>query len=163
VHVSALIPLCSSTTDWWIIYKKHSRKSCEVSAQIPAWYVAPIISWILKLFFFLICIVVPCILISSKSFIHQQTYYLLILETSKICIKTYIKIAPTCFGPRPPSGSLQLSLAKVTFVLKQLVKLRRYVLCGGVAACYVYCVLCRARQHTVHTPYLDITCCHTTA
>jgi hypothetical protein len=63
-------------------------------------------------------------------------HYLLILENSEIYIKTYIKIAPTCFGPRPSSGSLHLNLAKVTFVLKQLVKLRRYVLCDGVAACY---------------------------
>jgi hypothetical protein len=62
-------------------------------------------------------------------------HFLLILENSKIYIKTYIKIAPTCFGPRPSSGSLQLSLAKVTLMLKQSVKLCRYVLCGGVAAC----------------------------
>jgi hypothetical protein len=53
---------------------------------------------------------------SSKSFIHQQMHYLLILENSKIYIKTYIKIAPTCFGPRPSSGSLHLSLAKVTLM-----------------------------------------------
>jgi hypothetical protein len=60
-------------------------------------------------------------------------HYLLILENSKIYIKTCIKIAPACFGPRPSSGRLHLSLAKVTLMLKQLVKLRRYVLCGGVA------------------------------
>jgi hypothetical protein len=38
-----------------------------------------------------------------------------------------------------------LSLAKVTLMLKQSVKLRRYVLCGGVAACYVqvWCVTVR--------------------
>jgi 16S rRNA A1518/A1519 N6-dimethyltransferase RsmA/KsgA/DIM1 with predicted DNA glycosylase/AP lyase activity len=53
--------------------------------------------------------------------------YLLILGNYKIYIKTYIKIAPTCFGPRPSSGSLHLSLAKVTLMLKQSVKLRRYV------------------------------------
>jgi hypothetical protein len=39
-------------------------------------------------------------------------------------------------------------LAKVTLMIKQSVKLRRYVLCGGVAACYVQvwfvcCVMCR--------------------
>jgi hypothetical protein len=68
-------------------------------------------------------------------------HYLLILENSKIYIKTYIKSVPTCFGPRPSSGSLHLGLAKVTLMLKQMVKLSRYVLCGGVAACYV-CVLC---------------------
>jgi hypothetical protein len=71
-------------------------------------------------------------------------HFLLIFENSKIYIKTYIKIAPTCFGLRPSTGSLQLSLAKITLMLKQSVKLRRYVLCGGVAACYeqVWCVCC---------------------
>jgi hypothetical protein len=62
-------------------------------------------------------------------------HFLLFLENSKIYIKTYIKIAPTCFGLRPSSGSLHLSLDEVTLMLKQSVKLRRYVLCGGVAAC----------------------------
>jgi hypothetical protein len=51
-------------------------------------------------------------------------HFLLILENSKIYIKTYIKIASTCFGLRPSSGSLQLSLAKVTLMLNQSVKLR---------------------------------------
>jgi hypothetical protein len=54
---------------------------------------------------------------SPKFFIHQQMHFLLILENSKIYIKTYVKIAPTCFGVRPSSGSLQLSLAKVTLKL----------------------------------------------
>jgi hypothetical protein len=35
-----------------------------------------------------IFMVVPCILISSKSFIHQQMHHLLILENYKIYIKT---------------------------------------------------------------------------
>jgi hypothetical protein len=39
-------------------------------------------------------------------------------------------MAPTYFGPRPSSGSLHLSLTKVTLILKQSVKLCRYVLCG---------------------------------
>jgi hypothetical protein len=73
-------------------------------------------------------------------------FFLLILENSKIYIKIYTKIAPTFFGLRPSSGGLQLRLAKVTLMLKQSVKLRRYVLCGVVAACYVQvwcvCVLC---------------------
>jgi len=43
-------------------------------------------------------------------------------------------MAPTCFGLRSSSGSLQLSLAKVILMLKHSVKLRRYLLCGGVAA-----------------------------
>jgi hypothetical protein len=38
------------------------------------------------------------------------------LEKVKIYIKTYIKIAPTYFGLRPSSGSLHMSLAKVTFI-----------------------------------------------
>jgi hypothetical protein len=46
-------------------------------------------------------------------------HFLLILENTKIYIKTYIKIASTCFGLRPASGSLHLSLAKVTLMLKQ--------------------------------------------
>jgi len=44
-------------------------------------------------------------------------------------------MAPTCFGLRPSSGSLQLSLAKAIFMLKHSLELRRYLLCGGVAAC----------------------------
>jgi hypothetical protein len=64
-------------------------------------------------------------------------------------MKTYITIAPTCFGLQPSSGSLQLSLAKVTLMLKQSVKLRRYVLCSGVATCCVLCTVCTA--HSTHT------------
>jgi hypothetical protein len=38
---------------------------------------------------------------------------------------------------------LVLSLAEVRFMLKHSVKLRRYVSCGGVAACPgIACVLC---------------------
>ena len=44
-------------------------------------------------------------------------------------------MAPTCFGLRPSSGSLQLSLAKFILILKHSVRLRRNLLCGGVAAC----------------------------
>jgi len=44
-------------------------------------------------------------------------------------------MTPTCFGLRPSSGSLQLSLAKVTLILKYSVKLHSNLLCGGVAAC----------------------------
>jgi hypothetical protein len=63
-------------------------------------------------------------------------HFFIILENSKIYIKTHTKIAPTCFGLRPPSGSLHLSLAKVTLMLKQSVKLGRYLLCCGVADCF---------------------------
>jgi len=48
-------------------------------------------------------------------------------------IKIYIKISPTCFGLRLSSGGLHMSLAKVTFL--KSVKVRRYGLCGCVAAC----------------------------
>jgi hypothetical protein len=49
-------------------------------------------------------------------------HFLLILESSKIYIKIYINIAPTCFGLRPSLRSLNVSLAKVTLTLKQSVK-----------------------------------------
>jgi hypothetical protein len=42
-------------------------------------------------------------------------HFISVLENIKIYMKTYIKIAPTCFGPRPSSGSLHMSLAKVNF------------------------------------------------
>ena len=60
-----------------------------------------------------------------------------VLENIKIHIKTYIKTAATCFGLRPSSGSLHMTLAKVTFV--KLVKVRCYGLCGCVAACCIKC------------------------
>ena len=41
---------------------------------------------------------------------------------------------------------LALNLAKVIFILKHLVKLRRYLLCGCVAAC-----------HGTHTPFVLFT------
>ena len=56
-----------------------------------------------------------------------------VLENIKIYIKTYIKIAPTCFDLRPSSGSLHTNLAKVTFI--KSVKVGRYGLYGCVAAC----------------------------
>jgi len=40
-------------------------------------------------------------------------------------------MAPTCFGSRPTSGSLQLSLAKVISILKRSVRLRCNLLCGA--------------------------------
>ena len=62
-------------------------------------------------------------------------------------------MAPKCFGLRPSSGSLQLSLAKVILILKHAAKLCRYLLCGGVAACpSVACVFC-AVQSTAHNTY----------
>jgi hypothetical protein len=61
------------------------------------------------------------------------TIIISVSENIKIYIKTYIKIAPTCFGLWPSSGSLHMSLAKVTFI--KSVKVRHYGLCGCVAAC----------------------------
>ena len=56
-------------------------------------------------------------------------------------------MAPTCFGPRPSSGSLKLSLAKVILILKHSVRLRRNLLCGGVAAYpSLACVLCAVQS-----------------
>jgi len=58
-----------------------------------------------QVFFF---IVAPCILISSKSYIHQETHFLSALYITKLYVKTYIiRTAPTCFGLRPSSGSLR--------------------------------------------------------
>ena len=52
-------------------------------------------------------------------------------------------MTPTCFGVRPSSWSLQLSLAKFILILIHSVSLRRNLLCGGVAACpSMACVLC---------------------
>jgi len=51
-------------------------------------------------------------------------------------------MAPTRFSLRPSLGSLQLSVTKVTLILKHSVRLRRNLLCGGVAACpRMACVL----------------------
>jgi len=58
-------------------------------------------------------------------------------------------MAPTCFGLRPSSGSLQLSLAKVILILKRSVKVRHYLLCGGVPACLnMACVLCAVQSES---------------
>ena len=54
-------------------------------------------------------------------------------------------MAPTCFGLRPSSGSLQLSLAKIILILRHSVRL----LFGGVAACpSVTCVLFAVQSGT---------------
>jgi hypothetical protein len=110
-------------------------------------------------------------LISSKSVIYQQMHFISVLENIKIFIKTYIKISPTCFGLRPSSGSLHISLVKVTcikplnaelnpichllallggatiVVFSRLrvksVKVRRYGLCGCV------CAVCCAEFHLI--------------
>ena len=75
-------------------------------------------------------------------------------------------MAATCFGLRPTSGSLQLSLAKVILILKHSVRLCRYLLFGGVAACpsmaCVLCaVLCKAHSSHVTPPNNNLTECLT--
>ena len=58
-------------------------------------------------------------------------------------------MAVTCFGLRPSSGSLQLSLAKVILILKHSARLRRNLLRGVVAACLgMACVLCAVNNLT---------------
>ena len=57
----------------------------------------------------------------------------------------------TCFGLRPSSGSLQLSLAKVTLILKHSLRLQPNFLCSGVAVrpgvmCVLCAVLCTAHR-----------------
>jgi hypothetical protein len=73
----------------------------------------------------------------------------------KIYIKTYIKIAPTRFGLRPSSGSLHMSLAKVTSI--KSVKVSRYGLCRCEAASYiksmVVCVLCAVQSENLRSTY----------
>jgi hypothetical protein len=51
---------------------------------------------------------------------------------------------------------LALYLAKITFILKHSVKLRRYLLCGCVAACHGMACVLHAAQHTTHTPFHDM-------
>ena len=53
---------------------------------------------------------------------------------------------------------LALNLAKVVFILKHSVKLRRYLLCGCVAACHgMACVLyaVHSAQHTTQCKLSD--------
>jgi hypothetical protein len=54
---------------------------------------------------------------------------------------------------------LALKLAKIIFMLKHSVKLRRYMLFGDVAACHrAACVLhgVQNAQHATHTPFHDM-------
>ena len=55
-------------------------------------------------------------------------------------------------------SELALNLAKVIFMLKHLVKLRCYLLCGCVAACHgMVCVLhgVHSAQHARHMPFTE--------
>jgi hypothetical protein len=97
-------------------------------------------------------------------FFHSPTdALLLILENSKIYIKTYIKIAPTCFGLRSSSESLHLSLAKVALMFKKIGKITSLCVmrwCDGMLYPGMVCVLhaaqseTRSAQHIAHTPHL---------
>ena len=78
-------------------------------------------------------IVAPCVL-KSIQFTHQQIHYLLNLEKFKIYIKIY-KYRSYMFRSTIIIKELVLNLAKVIFMLKHSVKLRRYMLCGDAAAC----------------------------
>ena len=61
-------------------------------------------------------------------------------------------MAPACFGLRPSSGSLQLSLAEIILILRHSVSL----LFGGLAACpSVTCVLC-AVLCTAHSTHVTL-------
>jgi hypothetical protein len=68
---------------------------------------------------------------------------LLNLEMFKIYIKIHTKYRSYMFRSTTIIREFALSLAKVIFILKHLVKLRRYMLFGDVAACHrAECVLC---------------------
>jgi len=58
--------------------------------------------------------------INTVFYLPRDALFISVVESFKIYLKTYnktyIKIAPTCFGLRPTSGSLNMSLAKVTFI-----------------------------------------------
>jgi len=63
-------------------------------------------------------------------------HYLLNLEKLKIYIKKTHKYRSYIFRSTIIIRELVLNLAKVIFMLKHLVKLRRYMLFGDVAACH---------------------------
>jgi hypothetical protein len=68
----------------------------------------------IKVYFFLI--VAPCILVTLKFLSPTNAFVGDKNLNIKIYIKIYIKTAPTYFGLRPSSGSLHMSLVKVTFI-----------------------------------------------
>jgi hypothetical protein len=75
--------------------------------------------------------------------------YLLHLEKFKIYTKIHTKYSSYMFRLTTIIREIVLNLAKVIFILKHSVKLRRYVLCGDVAACHrVECVLCAVQNGT---------------
>ena len=80
-------------------------------------------------------------------------HFISVLENVKIYIKTNIQIAPTCFGLRPSSGSLHMSLAKVAFI--ELVKVRHF----AVVWQHVISSVCAVEQYTAHSTHttMDLT------
>ena len=57
------------------------------------------------------------------------------LKNIKIYIKIHIKYSSYVFRSSTIISELALNLAKVIFMIKHSVELRRYLLCGCVAAC----------------------------
>ena len=77
----------------------------------------------------------------------------------------YIKCRSYMFRSSTITRKLVLNLAKFIFTLKHSVKLRRYLLCGCVAACHgMACVLhavqntteSQSAQQTTHTQFHDM-------
>jgi hypothetical protein len=76
-------------------------------------------------------------------------HYLSDLESFKIYIKIHKKYRSYLFRSTTIIRELVLNLAKVIFILKHSVKLRRYVLFCEVAACRrTECVLCAVQNAT---------------
>jgi hypothetical protein len=97
--------------------------------------------------------------VTTIYFTRQQMHYLLNLERFKIYIKIHTKYRSYMFRSITIIRELVLNLAKIIFILKHSVKLRRYMLFGDVAACYrAECVLWAVGQarpkfpHTTHSP-----------
>ena len=90
-------------------YRENGRTTslCETAKLLLDYlvlrpFVQYLASWNIKYYnVTLVFIVAPCILISSKSFTYQQMHCILVWENNEIYVKTYIKIAATCFGLRP--------------------------------------------------------------
>ena len=79
-------------------------------------------------------IVAPCILIYVE-FTHQQMRFYKFKKHIKIYIKIHVnKYRSYMFRSSTIIREIALNLDKVIFILKHLVKLRRYLLCGCVAA-----------------------------
>ena len=74
-------------------------------------------------------------------------HYLLNFEKFKIYIKIHTKYRSYMFRSTTIIRELVLNLAKVIFMLKHSVKVRRYMLFGDVAACHrAACVLCSVQS-----------------